>query len=288
MWDSSAGKWSILPNVPVKAGRLAATAVTVAGSVYLFGGYTVAADGSELSTAEVFRMNARGMLEEISKMPIAVDDTVALVYRDRFVYLVSGWHDVGNVNLVQVYDSVENSWQQAEPWPGDPVFGHAGGISGDSMLICDGVRVVYPAEPGPRQFIPSSQCWLGVVNNSDLRRIRWRQLEPHPGKPRYRMAATATAGRIVFAGGTVNPYNYDGIGYDGVASNPSADVFSFDIKTAGWRCHGQATLASMDHRALLAHGGWFYIVGGMLADQEVSDKLLRFRLPEKGNLPCQE
>lgn len=26
-------------------------------------------------------------------MPVPVDDSVALVYRDRYVYLVSGWHE---------------------------------------------------------------------------------------------------------------------------------------------------------------------------------------------------
>src|SRR5271170_7379033 len=33
-----------LPEVPVSQGRLAATAATVGGKVYLFGGYSVAAD----------------------------------------------------------------------------------------------------------------------------------------------------------------------------------------------------------------------------------------------------
>ena len=286
-WDSLSGQWSRLPDVPVDEGRLAATAVTVGRQVYLFGGYSVAAYGGEVSTPGVFRLDDQGILRQVSKMPVPVDDTVALVYMNRYVYLVSGWHDVGNVNLVQVYDSVANTWQQAEPWPGAPVFGHAGGISGKTMVICDGVRVAYPADPGPRQFLPSAECWLGEVSETDVRRIAWRRLDKHPGAARYRMAATGVENQVVFAGGTDNPYNYDGVGYDGAAAEPIPAVFSFNIDSGEWRCQGNLAIATMDHRALLAHDGWFYLAGGMLASQEVSDKLIRFRLPAEDQ-PCQE
>ena len=49
-----------------------------------------------------------------------VEDAVLLVYLDRYIYLVSGWHDLGNVNLVQVLDTANGTWQQATPWPGAP------------------------------------------------------------------------------------------------------------------------------------------------------------------------
>ena len=76
-----------------------------------------------------------------------VDDTVALVYQNRYIYLVSGWHgsgiskSTGNVNLVQVFDSQQGRWFNATPFPGAPVFGHAGGIVDDQFLIVDGVKV---------------------------------------------------------------------------------------------------------------------------------------------------
>ena len=38
-------------------------------------------------------------------MPVPVDDSVALSYKERYIYLISGWHNDGNVNLVQVYDT---------------------------------------------------------------------------------------------------------------------------------------------------------------------------------------
>jgi hypothetical protein len=50
-------------------------------------------------------------------------------------------------------------------------------------------------------------------------------------------AADDGAGHVFFAGGSVNPYNFNGIGYD----------------------------------------GWFYIVGGMRKGQEVSAGVFRFK-----------
>lgn len=68
--------------------------------VYIFGGYAVAADHSEHSVASVHRLDpAENTYAEVAPMPVPVDDTVALVYRDRYVYLVSGWHETGNANF---------------------------------------------------------------------------------------------------------------------------------------------------------------------------------------------
>ena len=57
-----------------------------------------------------------------------VDDTVSGVWRDRLIFLVSGWSVDANVDAVQVYDPALNRWMRATPVPGIPVFGHAGGI----------------------------------------------------------------------------------------------------------------------------------------------------------------
>ena len=130
-----AGEWVGLPDVP-GPGRLASIAVNVSDKVYIFGGYTVATDGSEVSVPEVYVLDA-GTLEYIPRMsmPVPVDDAVAFAYADRYIYLVSGWHNSGNVNLVQVYDTALNNWFQATPYPGSAVFGHAGGIAGNVVVI---------------------------------------------------------------------------------------------------------------------------------------------------------
>ncbi|MBT8062335.1 MAG: galactose oxidase, partial [Gammaproteobacteria bacterium] len=95
----------------------------------------------------------------------------------------------------------------------------------------------------------------------------------------YRAAAVADdSGHVVFAGGTDNPYNFDGIGYNGIPSAPLANIVRFNIKSLRWDQPLELSEPSMDHRALLFRDGWFYLVGGMLRGQRVSDRVLRFRL----------
>ncbi|MEZ5472538.1 MAG: kelch repeat-containing protein [Marinicella sp.] len=92
------GQWYAMDVPEEQLPVLASVAVSVKDAVYLFGGYTVAADHSEKSIPNVWRID--GYSHEwtvMPTMPTPVDDTVALVYKDRYIYLVSGWHDVDNV-----------------------------------------------------------------------------------------------------------------------------------------------------------------------------------------------
>jgi N-acetylneuraminic acid mutarotase len=269
--------WERLSDVPGGEGRLAATAAVVAGNVYVFGGYTVAEDGSERSVGAVYRLDTRQFgWHELAPMPIPVDDAVSVVYQDRFVYLISGWHDLGSVNLVQIYDVQKDSWIQATPWPGEAVFGHAGGIVGNRMLICDGVAVRL-GDSGSRHFEPVDDCYLGEIDSGDFRRIRWQTVEHHPGPARYRMAATGREkhdGEIVFAGGSDNPYNYDGMGYDGNVSKASAEVFAWQLVERQWVSYGRLPVATMDHRGMPGNTDTFFIIGGMVnADNSVDDSV---------------
>ncbi len=259
--------WEALPEIPDGHGRLAAAAVTLAGSVFIFGGYTVAKDGSESSTPYVYRLDVVGRrYQRLADMPTPVDDSVALIHRDRYVYLVSGWHDVDNVALVQFYDVVEDRWRQAAPYPGTPIFGHAGAIVDRHMLICDGVRVVRGV--GRARYAPSDECWLGTIDEQAPERIDWTRMPPHPGPPRYRSAAAASDGEFLFAGGSANPYNYDGVGYDGRPSEPKSDLLRFDHRRQSWRT--EPGPAVMDLRALAVTTGGTYVVGGMRTRQTVS------------------
>lgn len=263
-----------------KPGRLAASAVSTAGAAWLFGGYTVASNGSEESEAGVYRVRpGESELRWVTDMPVPVEDSVLLVYQDRFIYLVSGWHDLGNVNLVQVLDTQTMSWAQATPWPGAPVFGHSGGNSDGHILICDGVRIQYANDDGPRRFLPSNECWSGSIDPKNYRRIDWRPVIPHPGSARYRMASVGDSmHRVVFAGGSVNPYNFNGIGYNTLPSEAENSVFSFSFETREWKQHGVLPRGTMDHRGLPYSKGWYYLIGGMQGQQTVVNDVYRFRV----------
>ncbi|MEW4468187.1 hypothetical protein AB1K62_10180 [Parasphingorhabdus sp. JC815] len=271
-----------IASVPVSDGRLASTAVTVAGKIYIFGGYTVAENGAEVSAPELFIFDPE--TEEyarLSDMPTPVDDMVALPYRERYIYLVSGWHNEGNVALVQLYDTQTDTWQMANEFPGTPVFGHAGGIAGNSMIISDGVAVAGLVD-GKRKFVAAPFAWRGDIDADDPAHITWRAVAAHPGAPLYRMAAMGDKDRglILFAGGGDNPYNYDGIGYDGVRSKPTDRIFGYDLKTDQWIELGKLPEPSMDHRGLVKAGNDYYIIGGMDADQAVTARIMKFRIDD--------
>jgi N-acetylneuraminic acid mutarotase len=278
--NPKAKTWTALKPVPGNSGRLAASAVSAGGAAWLFGGYTVAEDGSEESIPGVYRIRpGESQLQWVTDMPVPVEDSVLLVYQDRYIYLVSGWHDLGNVNLVQVLDTKTKQWAQATPWPGAPVFGHSGGISTGRMLVCDGVRIQYPADDSAREFLPSNQCWYGRIDTQNFRRLHWHSVPAHPGVARYRMAATGDANqRVVFAGGSINPYNFNGIGYNGVPAETESSVFSFSFATGEWQTHGDLPQGTMDHRGLPYSQGWYYLVGGMQEKQTVVPDVYRFRI----------
>ncbi len=282
--DSESGRWRESTPLPGGAGRLASVAASVGGLAYLFGGYTVAADGSETSLPYVHAFDpALQTFTELSPMPVPVDDAVAVTYSDRFVYLISGWHDLGNVNLVQRYDVVSGTWVQATPIPGNSVFGHAGGIVGNRIVYCDGVAVRYFADRS-RDFVANDECFLGIIDPEDSRRIDWRHVPSLPGLPRYRMAAAGidSLNAVVFIGGSENPYNYNGIGYDGEPSEPVGSALLFELDTLSWRELSIQGPATMDHRGLVPYGDRWLTVGGMLRGQKVTDQVIAYKFGSDG------
>ncbi|MBI3885988.1 MAG: galactose oxidase [Opitutae bacterium] len=281
-WREGDAAWRELPPVPVVRGRLASTACAVAGKIYLFGGYTVDEKGGEVSTPEVFCFDpATETYAPCAPMPVPVDDAVSLVYADRYVYLVSGWHDTGNTHAVQIYDPPTDTWRRATDYPGPAVFGHAGGIVGRQLVIAGGVQVLSPPKDGLK-YAPSGAVFLGTIDPDDGAKIVWREL-PGPGLPLYRMAACGDAEnqRVVFAGGTARPYNYDGIGYDRVPSEASARVVVCGLGRPRLEdAPAGLERPSMDHRGLISHRGFFYLVGGMAAGQIVTARVASFTLGE--------
>ena len=273
--DPEEGKWVAARAVPGTAGRLAATAVGAREHIFLFGGYVVDAQGGETTLPDV---NVYEPLTDrwfrADDMPVAVDDSVAGVYRDRYIYVVSGWSKTDAVRDVQLYDAQKNKWSQATPIPGTPVFGHAGGLVGDTIVYIDGAHK-NTAGTQPR-YIASDECWMGKIDHHDLTKIQWTKLPSHPGTARYRIAAGGSEKdqKIYFSGGTDNPYNYNGIGYNGVPSEPSPVTFAFDVRSGKWETVNLHTpQPTMDHRGLLVLPQGLVIAGGMEKGQQVTSRV---------------
>jgi hypothetical protein len=73
---------------------------------------------------------------------------------------------------------------------------------------------------------------------------------------------------IVFVGGSDNPYNYNGIGYNGEPSTPSNEICRYNIATATWQIT-YSNISTMDHRGLLELNGKLLTVGGMGKNQKI-------------------
>ena len=266
-WSSGSPRWRQLPDVPGAVGRLAATAQVVRGRLFVFGGYTVDSAGAERSVASVDIFEPRlNLWSRGSDMPVAVDDAVSVVYRDSLIYLISGWHDTSTVRSVQMYDAVRDAWFAASPivWRG--VFGHSGGLAGNTIVYVDGAV----KQDSGTKYVLERQVWLGTIDTKNPSVIVWRAGVAHPGPSLYRAAVGRCGSQVVFAGGTDNPYNYNGIGYDTRPSRPSPLVFAFDTRRSVWRTLPPLTTPTMDHRAMAMIGNTGWVIGGMEEGQRVT------------------
>jgi N-acetylneuraminic acid mutarotase len=273
--DPDTGKWAEVRSVPGTAGRIAAVAVGAREHIFLFGGYVVEPQGGETTLPDV---NVYEPLTDrwfrAEDMPVPIDDSVAGVYHDRYIYLVSGWSKNETVRDVQVYDAQNNKWSQATPIPGTPVFGHAGGLVGDTIVYIDGAHK-NPAGDQPK-YVPSEECWMGKIDHHHPAKIQWSKLPNHPGSARYRIAAGGSEKdqMIYFSGGTDNPYNYNGVGYNGVPAEPSPVTFAFSLRRGKWETvNGNTPDPSMDHRGLSVIPEGLVIIGGMEKGQRVISRV---------------
>src|SRR5438477_3009736 len=286
VYDSRHDEWRLLPPVPGKKGRIAATAVVVDSQVYLLGGYTVDAKGTEttVSDMDIYTPSpdepTQGYWAKGVPIPVPVDDAVAGVVDDRYILLISGWSKDDAVPNVQIYDTWHDHWRPGSQIAGKPVFGHAGVIVNKTVVYCGGAYLNPEFKKDPRKvkYLPADECWQGRINATDPFRIEWQQLPPHPGKAQYRMAAAAWEKKAVFTGGTDNPYNYDGVGYDGKPSSPSAATFAWNTESNRWETLPENPEPTMDERTMAPDRQGVVIVGGMQSGQKVGKRVAHLAL----------
>jgi len=267
------GKWREDRPVPGVAGRLAASAVGARGQIFLFGGFVIDGRGAEITIGDVnsFVADAHRWYRG-EDMPVPVDSAVIGVNRDRYIYLVGGKSKNGPVNLVQVYDAEKNTWSDATPFPGTPVFGHAGGLADDAIVYCDGARK-NPAAGAP--YVASDECWIGKIDKKDPNKIEWSKLPPHPGPARFGIAAGPEGHRIHFSGGTATPHNFKGLDSDGKPVEISQFTFDFEVHGAKWETIAEDTFdVRTDARGVVNTPIGPLILGGMLANGAVSARVL--------------
>ncbi len=267
------GKWTEARAVPGVAGRLAASAAGAKGEVFVFGGYTVDGQGNEFTIPDVNAFVPEDQRwYRAADLPIPVDSAVIGVTHDRYIYLVGGRSKTGPVNNVQVYDAEKNTWTQATAVPGTPVYGHAGGLTDDTIVFVDGAKKD-PA--GGNHYLVSDECWMGKIDHKDPNKIEWSKLPTHPGPGRFGIAAGGGDHRILFSGGTTGVHNYKFMDQDGKPAEISPVTFAFDLHGNHWETITEDTYdVRADGRGILFTPLGPLILGGTLKNSAVSARVL--------------
>jgi len=267
------GKWIEGRPVPGVAGRVGASATGAKGQIFLFGGYTVDGQGNESVVSDVnsYVPNEQRWYRA-EDMPVPVDSAVIGETHDRYVYLVGGRARTGPVNNVQVYDAEKNTWSQATPFPGTPVFGHAGTIADETIVYVDGVK-----KDASGRYVPSDECWMGKIDKKEPAKIEWSKLPAHPGPGRFGIVAGAGEHdhRILFSGGTTAWHNYKGLDADGKPEELSPVTFAFELHGNRWETITEDTYdVRADTRGILVTPLGPLILGGTLKNTAISARVL--------------
>lgn len=245
--------WEELPDIPLEGGRTASSAVAVGGKIYLLGGRQRLRDGTHEAASDVLVFDpVKRTYTPRAPIPVPVEDTVALAHLDRYIYLVGGWHDVGPLSRIQMYDTQTDTWaERVEEYPGRPVSGHAGGIVDNVMVILDGSAVV-GVKDGVLERRVWQQAYLGIIDPADPTAFAWRRLPRTERTPAYRAAAIGdpVRGRVIFSGGADD------------GASPLAQTIAWNISTDRWEKLPDIQKATMDHRTMLHIDGGFYLLGG--------------------------
>jgi N-acetylneuraminic acid mutarotase len=265
-------KWHQGRPVPGVAGRLGASAAGARGQVVLMGGYVLDAQDTEITVPDVNVYIEERSWHRGQDLPVPVDRAVVGVEHDRFVYLIGGRSPNGPVNNVQVYDIQKDTWTQATPFPGTPVFGLAGGLADQAIVIVDGAKTG-PAG-GPR-YVASDECWLGKIEKKDPYKIEWSKLPPHPGPARFAIAGGGSEheNRIFFSGGTATPHDYKGVAYDGQPAEASPVTFAYNLHHSRWETIDQDTYDPRADSHLLDTTIGPVVLGGMAKNQAVTARV---------------
>lgn len=271
----ASAKWSAGPRVPGVGGRLGASAVSAKEKIYVFGGFLLDSKGNRFTAGDVNMFLPRDQKwYRGADIPIPVDSAVIGVNHDRYVYLVGGRSKNGPVNNVQVYDIQKNTWSEATPFPGTPVYGHAGGLGDDTIVFVDGAKK-NTGDSGP-PYVPSDDCWIGRIDKKNPNKIEWKKLPPHPGRARFGIVAGAREKdrQILFSGGSPSVHDFKGLDWQGKPVEFSRVTFSYDVRANRWDLvTDENEDAHSDSRGIVSTPIGHLVVGGLNREASVSSRV---------------
>jgi len=259
--------WKEIAPLPDTLGKIANAASRINDTIYIIGGYHVFANGSEKSSNKVHRFDIINnvFLEDGASIPIPIDDHVQVVWKNKLIFIITGWSDKENVPNVQIYNPLKNSWSEGTPVPNNPIyksFGASGTIIGDTIYYFGGAAM-------GKNFPIQNYMRKGVINPNNPTEIEWSYQVMDSLTTGYRMAATKFNNTPYWFGGSSNTYNYNGIAYDKSGGvNPNQRILS--VNNDNFNILFNKNIP-MDLRGIAdINDSIKYIIGGMEKNQKVS------------------
>jgi len=273
-YNTQTDTWETIAPLPDPMTKIAAGASRIGNIIYIIGGYTVMPNGSEISSDKIHRYDIENnvYLEDGAPIPVPIDDHVQGVWRDSLIYVVTGWSDDNNVQDVQIYDPSNDVWLEGTPVDNTnsyKSFGASGVVKGDTIYYFGGARfgTNFPIQHHVRK---------GIINPQNPTEIEWSLSSFDISIKGYRMAATQVGDGIYWIGGSEQTYNFDGLAYaNGSGVPPANRIVSYLPEQDSFWLDLTYELP-MDLRGTAEIGEDVrYIAGGMLANQEVSNKVYK-------------
>jgi len=264
--------WTEIASLPDTLGKIANAASRINDTIYIIGGYHVFANGSEKSSNKVHRFDIKKntFLNDGAPIPIPIDDHVQVVWKNKLIYIITGWSDKENVPNVQIYNPQKNSWFVGTPVPNNHIyksFGASGTIIGDTIYYFGGAAM-------GENFSIQNYMRKGIINPNNPTEITWSYQVVDPLSTGYRMASTKINKTPYWFGGSSKTYNFNGIAYNASGGvNPNQRILSLINKKFNKSFNKNI---SMDLRGIAdIDDSTKYIIGGIEKNQNVSNKVYK-------------
>jgi len=192
--------------------------------------------------------------------------------QDSLIYLITGWNDTENIPDVQIYNPENDEWMMGTSVPDTDNYKSFGA----SGMIVDNTIYYFGGARSSGSFGIQNNLRMGTINPDNPSEIEWSVMTPSAFVTGYRMAATAIDDELHWIGGSNKTYNYDGIAYDGSGPvSPSNRNIFLSTSEFVWKQNGPFALP-MDLRGIAnVEKRVKYIAGGMMAGQEVTNKVFK-------------
>ncbi len=266
------GEAERIQNLPDTLGKIASAASRINDTIYIIGGYHVFEDGSEKSSDRVHRylISENRFMEDGAPIPIPIDDQVQMIYKNRYIYVITGWSDKENIPAVQIYDAEEDRWIQGTAVPDNhdfKSFGASGSLIGNTIYYLGGASM-------GKNFPIQAVLRKGRIHPNNPAQIEWTEEKLKEDYVGYRMASFERKGKLYWVGGSNNTYNYNGIAYDGSGGvEPNGRLLIYD--ELGFQQEFFKKIP-MDLRGIAnIDDSVKYVVGGITGEQKTSQEIIK-------------